>query len=313
MAKTYLGMDCGTQFIKGVIIDDKKNILAQAISPQGHSIAEACKGVLAQLSTQADAQVAAAGTTGANKPMLSALFEPVTQANDAPAQAAGATALYPDVKTVIVLGSKFAHLIHINDGKLGDYELGCMFDTSTGRFLEQKAGEMGISVSNYAQTALTSTKPALLPARGAAPTPDDFHRMGYTDADILMGYCKAIANRYVKNVTKKQTLEEPIVLQGGLAQNEAVAEAMQTKLKTALTIPANPEYTGALGAAVLAMESGKENPVNLSDAAASSITSRDVICANCTNMCTVTGAFDGDTRLFHWGNKCDRIDPLSIF
>ena len=313
MAKTYLGMDCGTQFIKGVVIDDNKNILAQAISPQGASIAEACKGVLAQLNAQAGTDVAAAGTTGLNKPMLTTLFDPVVQLNDAPAQAAGAAALCPDAKTVIVVGSKFAHLIHLNDGELGDYELGCMFDIGTGRFLEQKAGEMGISVDSYAEIALSSTKPALLPARGTTPTADDFRRLGYTDADILMGYCKAIASRFVKNVIKKQPYGEPIVLQGGLANNAAVVEAMQTKLKTTCTIPANPEYTGAVGAAVSALQSGEEKPVSLADAAASPITSRDVICANCTNMCTVTGAFDGDKRLIHWGNKCDRIDPLSIF
>lgn len=172
---------------------------------------------------------------------------------------------------------------------------------------------MGISVNSYAQTALTSTKPALLPARGVTPTADDFRRLGYSDADILMGYCKAIANRFVRNIAKKQVLDEPIVLQGGLANNTAVVEAMQAKLKTTLMIPENPEYTGAVGAAVMALQTGEEKPVDLQAAAASQITSRDVICANCTNMCTVTGAFDGDTRLFNWGNKCDRIDPLSIF
>jgi activator of 2-hydroxyglutaryl-CoA dehydratase len=46
--------------------------------------------------------------------------------------------------------------------------------------------------------------------------------------------------------------EEIVVLTGGVAKNKGVVKTMENELKTSVSIPDNPQITGALGAALLA-------------------------------------------------------------
>ncbi len=47
-------------------------------------------------------------------------------------------------------------------------------------------------------------------------------------------------------------LKEDIVFTGGVARNEGVLRALQEVIGHVIRVPANPQFTGALGAAILA-------------------------------------------------------------
>lgn len=46
--------------------------------------------------------------------------------------------------------------------------------------------------------------------------------------------------------------EEMVVLTGGVAKNKGVLKALEGELKLPISIPENPQITGALGAALIA-------------------------------------------------------------
>jgi activator of 2-hydroxyglutaryl-CoA dehydratase len=75
----------------------------------------------------------------------------------------------------------------------------------------------------------------------------------YDPCDIMMGIHSSVVRR-VNMLVQKARLEPPIVMTGGVAKNVGVIAAFERLLGTKLLIPADPQMIGAMGAAVLALE-----------------------------------------------------------
>jgi len=71
--------------------------------------------------------------------------------------------------------------------------------------------------------------------------------------DIARAVLDAIASRIISMV-RKVGFEKDIALIGGVALNPGFVEAMKRGLETDVFVPDDPEYVGALGAALAAAE-----------------------------------------------------------
>jgi benzoyl-CoA reductase subunit D len=71
--------------------------------------------------------------------------------------------------------------------------------------------------------------------------------------DIARAVLDAIASRIV-SMARKVGFEKDIALIGGVARNPGFVEAMKRGLETDVYVPEDPEYVGALGAALAAAE-----------------------------------------------------------
>ena len=72
--------------------------------------------------------------------------------------------------------------------------------------------------------------------------------------DILYGIHKAIAGRTMGLMNRLGGAEGEVVMTGGVAKNSGVVKALENTLNTKLTIYAEPQIIGALGAAIIASE-----------------------------------------------------------
>ena len=72
-------------------------------------------------------------------------------------------------------------------------------------------------------------------------------------AEIARAVLDAVASRIISMV-RKVGFEEDLVLIGGVALNPGFVEAMKRGLEKPVHVPADPEYIGALGAALVAAE-----------------------------------------------------------
>jgi benzoyl-CoA reductase subunit D len=72
--------------------------------------------------------------------------------------------------------------------------------------------------------------------------------------EIARSVVNAIAQR-TNSLARRLTIEPDLVLIGGLAQNAAFSQALARALEAeTLIVPENPEFVGALGAALVAAE-----------------------------------------------------------
>jgi benzoyl-CoA reductase subunit D len=61
----------------------------------------------------------------------------------------------------------------------------------------------------------------------------------------------AMASR-ISSMVRRVGIERDVVLIGGVAKNVGFVEALKRELATDIVVPPDPEYVGALGAALLA-------------------------------------------------------------
>jgi len=76
---------------------------------------------------------------------------------------------------------------------------------------------------------------------------------GREEKDISKAVHDAVADRIVSMV-RRIGLETPVALIGGVSLNVGFVTALNRELETEIRVPPEPEYVGALGAALLAVE-----------------------------------------------------------
>ena len=72
-------------------------------------------------------------------------------------------------------------------------------------------------------------------------------------ADIIHGLNKSVAQK-TKALARSAAKSDKIVMTGGVANNRGVVTELEKQLNTRLLIPEKPEFCGALGAALIALE-----------------------------------------------------------
>ena len=82
---------------------------------------------------------------------------------------------------------------------------------------------------------------------------------GVAPADIAAGVQNAIALRVA--TLAGRTLTPPICFTGGVALQSGMVRALETALSCAVQVSPLPQYTGALGAAILAGRQPRTRPL----------------------------------------------------
>ncbi|HHE41430.1 MAG TPA: hypothetical protein ENL12_02145, partial [Dehalococcoidia bacterium] len=129
----------------------------------------------------------------------------------------------------------------------------------TGRFLEQQAYRLGISIEDFARLALQfeGTAPRIAARCSVFAKTDLIHlqQKGVTVEPMLYALCESVA-RMVGSF-KKGPFATPVYFVGGVAANAAIARALQEVVSTrngtatAITVPEDYLYMQARGAAIL--------------------------------------------------------------
>ena len=73
--------------------------------------------------------------------------------------------------------------------------------------------------------------------------------------DIARAVHDAIASRIVSMV-RRVGINEEVALVGGVSHNPGFVDSLNRGLETRVIVPENPEFIGALGAAIFATERG---------------------------------------------------------
>jgi len=310
MHKGYLGVDIGSISTKGVIIDDSNKIMAENyIWTEGDPI-NAVKKVIHELKQQTegkDIKVKAVGTTGSARKLIGTILNAQIIKNEITAHAIGTISVYPDVRTIFEIGGQDSKIILIEDGIVVDYAMNTLCAAGTGSFLSSQAKRLGLKVEQFGEFALKSKSPTKIAARCTVFAESDLvHKaqIGHKKEDIIAGLCKAVVTNYLNNVGKGKRIKPPIVFQGGVSKNIGVIRAFEEETGEKIYVDQYAHLMGALGVAMLAKNSGREQDFNF-DIAEMHFETRGVECEKCANNCEIICIYKNDQLIDAWGNKCD--------
>lgn len=310
MHKGYLGVDIGSISTKGVIINDSNKIIAENyIWTEGDPI-NAVKKVIHELKQQTegkDIKVKAVGTTGSARKLIGTILNAQIIKNEITAHAIGTISVYPDVRTIFEIGGQDSKIILIEDGIVVDYAMNTLCAAGTGSFLSSQAKRLGLQVEQFGEFALESKNPTKIAARCTVFAESDLvHKaqIGHKKEDIIAGLCKAVVTNYLNNVGKGKRIKAPIVFQGGVSKNIGVIKAFEEETGEKIYVDQYAHLMGALGVAMLAKNSGREQDFNF-DIAEMHFETRGVECEKCANNCEIICIYKNDQLIDAWGNKCD--------
>ena len=121
-------------------------------------------------------------------------------------------------------------------------------------FTEAMARALELPLEEFAKIALKSTKEIPMNAQCAVFAESEVVSLIHAKMlkeDISRAVHDAIAERIISMV-RRVGLEKDVVLIGGMARNPGFVDAMKRDLGMDVLVPEDPEYVGALGAAVAA-------------------------------------------------------------
>lgn len=308
MGKGYLGVDIGSISTKGVIIDDDNKIIAEKyIWTEGDPI-NAVKTLVHQLEEQIEGKsikIKAVGTTGSARKLIGTILNAQVIKNEITAHAIGTISICPDVRTIFEIGGQDSKIILIEDGIVVDYAMNTLCAAGTGSFLSSQSKRLGLQVEQFGEFALKSKNPTKLAARCTVFAESDLvHKaqVGHKKEDIVAGLCKAVVTNYLNNVGKGKKIKSPIVFQGGVSKNIGVIKAFEEETGEKIYVDKYGHLMGALGVAMLAKKSGKEQDFDISEMY---FETRATECGKCANNCEIICVYKNDDLIDAWGNKCD--------
>jgi len=250
----FAGIDVGGKNVHAVIIKNG-TILAKAEAPSGIKKTEAAEQLYNEALKQAGlkrediTRVVATGSSGNRVAFANGVI------SDAVADARGVIRLVPSGRTIIDVGAEEGRAIKINpEGKVLDFAINEKCAAGTGTFVDSMARALEISVGEMAKISLQSTRPIPMNAQcavfGESEVVSLIHQK-IPKHDIARAVHDAVAGR-IGSVARIVGLEDDVVMIGGVAKNVGFTESLKKDIGTDLKVPDDPEYVGALGAAIAA-------------------------------------------------------------
>ena len=149
MTSAYLGIDIGSISTKGVMIDERRSIVARSYLWTEGDPAGAARRVIADVRSQigdSALHVRAVGTTGSARRLVGAMTGAAVIKNEITAHAVGTTYLHPDVRTILEIGGQDSKIICVEGGIAVDYAMNTLCAAGTGAFLSSQAHRLGVEV-----------------------------------------------------------------------------------------------------------------------------------------------------------------------
>jgi benzoyl-CoA reductase subunit D len=250
------GMDMGSKFVKVVILKDGE-VQGTASETTGFEPAAAASKCLEAAAKEASIEVADINhitSTGAGR---KAAAEAITDITDVGAAAKAVASLVPNVRTIIDIGAEEGRGIQVDGtGKVMDFAVNEKCAAGAGAFAEAMSRALELSLEEFGELSLQSDKSIPMNAQCAVFAESEVVSLVHAKTpkqDISRAVHDAIASRIVSMI-RRIGIKEEIVLVGGMSHNPGFVDALNRGLESQVHVPSDPDYVGALGAALIAVE-----------------------------------------------------------
>ena len=249
-----IGIDVGSKTIKVVVFNEGK-ILSKSIAMGGledRKIAEDAMNEALKKANLSRGDISKIVVTGAGRKIIDFADDEITEVG---ADAKGAAFLFPSVRTVIDVGAEEGRGIKCdNTGKVLDFAVNEKCAAGAGSFAEAMARALELSLEEFGAIALKSNKTIPMNAQCVVFAESEVVSLIHANTpkeDISKAVHDAIADRIISMV-RRVGIEKDVALIGGVARNVGFVDAIKRGLEMEVLVPEDPEYVGALGAAIVA-------------------------------------------------------------
>jgi len=248
------GIDMGAKTLKILILKDSE-VLAKDIAIGGleeKKVAEELFEAVLKKVGLSRGDLAHVVATGAGRQAAPYFDDEITEIG---AAAKGTSFLFPSVRTVIEVGAEEGRGTRVNENrKVTDFVINEKCAAGAGAFTESMARAMEVPLEDFARMSLKSTKAIPMNAQCAVFAESEVVSLVHAKTskeDIARAVHDALAERIISMV-RRVGIEKDVALIGGMARNPGFIDSLQRGLELEVLVPQDPEFVGALGAALAA-------------------------------------------------------------
>lgn len=252
--RLYCGVDVGASATKLVLLDSQEEIVAKTVRPSGvdyQATAEECL-------TQAMREIGAVGdiarsvSTGYGRHNVKFADDSLTEIH---CHGVGCYFFLPRPITIVDIGGQDNKVIRLDHtGRRLDFKMNRKCAAGTGAFIEEIALRLDIDVGEMDSLARSTSEAVRLSSFCTvfAKTEILAHlRRGVPVESIVRGAFVSVIQR----VVEMDPLSGEVALTGGVvAYNPTIADILAARLGHPVEVPPFPQYTGAIGAALVALK-----------------------------------------------------------
>jgi len=250
------GIDVGSTYTKGVILDGDLNIVSHWMRATGSRLQEAGAETLnetVKLAGLSRDDIAYCITTGYGRHQFD---DRDLQVTDLTATARGASFLFPKTRTVLDIGGQTMKASRIGaDRKVQTFRLNDKCASGTGMFLEKTVRFMGYDTDDIG--GLLDTASETVPISGVCTVFAESEVInhlsnGVPPENIMYGAGLSLTQRSVQ-LLKRVKVEPEVTLVGGILRWGTMAKVIAEELKAEVNVPEGDlaQFTAALGCALL--------------------------------------------------------------
>jgi len=263
---SFLGIDVGSVSVKAAWVDENGKLIRSTYRRHfGRPFEAAIELICAELESGFELSNVAFTGSGGRKlaDSLGRSFE-----NEIMSQARAARHITPEANAVVCIGGEDSYFILLdNSGKAGtqirDFAMNGICAAGCGGFLDQQAGRLGVDIeTDFGNLAVESTRPSRVAGRCSVFAKTDMIHLQQKATpvrDIVAGLCFAFARNFVAVLARGKEFKAPVAFQGGVALNAGMVKAFREVLgfgEGEFIASENAHVSGAIGAAMLALEKG---------------------------------------------------------
>jgi predicted CoA-substrate-specific enzyme activase len=254
----YVGTDVGSSRTKVAVLDADKNLIGYAIKKSGTDFTATAKDCLEISLNMADAEqadIVKTIATGYGRKNVSYADDSKTEIG---CHAGGCYLYFPQEITVIDIGGQDNKIIKLDEaGRRTSFKMNRKCAAGTGAFLEEMSARLDIPLEEMDGLAARSENMVKLGSFctvfSATEVLENI-RHGKKIDDIVKGVFFSV----IRRVLEMDSMTENVVMTGGVvAHNPYLVQMAEEMISRKILVPEHPQLTGAIGAALYAVNADR--------------------------------------------------------
>jgi len=254
----FVGVDVGASRTKVTVLDPEKLLLGHAVRKSGTDFAhtsQVCLDSALEMARASRQDIERCVSTGYGRRNVPFSQETKTEIG---CHAKGCFHYYPFAMTIIDIGGQDNKIIKIDErGRRTSFKMNRKCAAGTGAFLEEMSARLDIpleEMDSLARASETAVELGSYCTVFSATEVLEKIRQGKKVPDIVKGLFLSV----IKRVLEMDTLTDKVAMTGGVvAHNPYLVKMVEEIIKHEIMVPEYPQLTGAVGAALFALEEGK--------------------------------------------------------
>jgi len=246
-----LGIDIGASATKAVLLDGEE-VQARAVTRSGADFQAAARTCLDQITADtglAVEQIEHVVATGYGRRSVDFAHRTVTEIT---CHARGCYQSFPRSMVIVDIGGQDNKVIRVDaDGERRNFRMNRKCAAGTGSFLEEIAAQLDTPLASLNGLASRASGRVELGSFCTVFAKTELLKL-IAQGTPLPEIVKAAFRSVVKRILEMDPLQGTVVMTGGvIAHNPVIVELVSEAVGAEVVVPDHPQYTGALGAALL--------------------------------------------------------------